>query len=103
VLVKQAPSLEAAPATQPFSIPASQHNLGMSPPLADGTQQFPSLESISGFGDPLPFSAMSYNEVNEAVTNLDFFTTPQLDIWNEDSSYMPMWNDMMNLPDFNFP
>jgi hypothetical protein len=44
---------------------------------------------------------MSYNEVNEAVTNLDFFTTPQLDIWNEESSFM--WNDMMNLPDFNFP
>lgn len=103
VLVKQAPSLESAPAAQPFSIPASQHNLGLSPPLADDTQQFPSLESISGFGDPLPFSAMSYNEVNETVTNLDFFTTPQLDIWNDDGSYMPMWNDMMNLPDFNFP
>jgi hypothetical protein len=71
----------------------------MSPPLANGTQQFPSLESISGFGDPLPFSAMSYNEVNETVTNLDFFATPQLDIWDE-SSYM--WNDIMNLPDFNF-
>ncbi|KAF2624908.1 hypothetical protein BU25DRAFT_373096 [Macroventuria anomochaeta] len=103
VLVKQAPSLEAASAmaSQPYALPVSQHNLGLSPPLADGTQQFPSLESISGFGDPLPFSAMSYNEVNEAVTNLDFFTTPQLDIWNDENSYM--WNDMMNLPDFNFP
>lgn len=101
VLVKQAPSLETVPtaASQAYVLPASQHNLGMSPALADGTQQFPSLESISGFGDPLEFSAMSYNEVNEAVTNLDFFATPQLDIWDE-SSYM--WNDMMNLPEFNF-
>ncbi|KAF9695396.1 hypothetical protein EKO04_006550 [Ascochyta lentis] len=103
VLVKQAPSLETAPGIppQPFPLPTSQQQLGVSPPLADGTQQFPSLESISGFGDPLPFSAMSYNEVNETVTNLDFFATPQLDIWNDESSYM--WNDMMNLPDFNFP
>ncbi|KAJ4376554.1 hypothetical protein N0V86_006667 [Didymella sp. IMI 355093] len=102
VLVKQAPSLETAPAmaSQPYAPPASRHNLGLSPPLADGAQQFPSLDSISGFVDPLPFSAMSYNEVNETVTNLDFFATPQLDIWDE-SSYM--WNDMMNLPDFNFP
>jgi hypothetical protein len=105
VLVKQAPSLEAlnapAMASQRYAPSTSQHNLALSPPLTDGMRQFSSLESISGFGDPLPFSAMSYNEVNEAVTNLDFFTTPQLDIWNEESSFM--WNDMMNLPDFNFP
>ncbi|KAH6644747.1 hypothetical protein C7974DRAFT_27100 [Boeremia exigua] len=106
VLVKQSPSLEAlnAPAAMPsqaYAVQGLQHNLGLSPNLADGTQPFPSLESISGFGDPLPFSAMSYNEVNETVTNLDFFATPQLDIWNDENSYM--WNDMMNLPDFNFP
>ena len=103
VLVKQAPNFEPLPGmgSQAFTLPASQQNLGMSPSLSDGIQQFPSLESISGFGEPLPFSAMSYNEVNEAVTNLDFFATPQLDVWNDDSSYM--WNDMMNLPDFTFP
>lgn len=105
VLIKQAPSLEAlnapAMASQRYAASTSQHNLALSPPLTDSMRRFSPLDSISGFSDPLPFSAMSYNEVNEAVTNLDFFTTPQLDIWNEESSFM--WNDMMTLPDFNFP
>lgn len=105
VLIKQAPSLEAlntpAMASQRYAPSTSQHNLALSPPLTDSMRRFSPLDSISGFSDPLPFSAMSYNEVNEAVTNLDFFTTPQLDIWNEESSFM--WNDMMTLPDFNFP
>jgi hypothetical protein len=51
--------------------------------------------------DTLDFSAMSYNEVNETVTNSDLFSTALLDLpWNDSN---PLWTDWMNLPDFNFP
>jgi hypothetical protein len=51
--------------------------------------------------ETLDFSAMSYNEVNETVTNSDLFSTALLDLpWNDNN---PLWTDWMNLPDFNYP
>jgi hypothetical protein len=51
---------------------------------------------------PLDFSAMSYNEVNETVTNSDWFSTGMLDLpW--DSNDPLMWTEWTNLPDLNFP
>jgi hypothetical protein len=44
---------------------------------------------------------MSYNEVNETVTNSQFFSVDLLDMpWDQSNSLM--LSDWMNLPDFNF-
>lgn len=51
--------------------------------------------------EPLLFSAMSYNEVNETVTNSDLFASALLDLpWGDDTPLS--WVDGINLPDFNF-
>jgi hypothetical protein len=104
VLVKQAPSIDNVSdiPLQQYAPPASQPNPAVSPPTSDTSHHFPSMDPMATWTDPLPFSAMSYNEVNQTVTNLDFFTTPQLGFsWNEDNSFA--WTGLMNLPDFNFP
>jgi hypothetical protein len=104
VLVKQAPSIDSAPeSTSQQLVPhASQPGLAMPLPSGDAPHHYPSMDAIANWSDPLPFSAMSYNEVNQTVTNLDFFTAPQLGLpWSEDNSFA--WTDLMSLPDFNFP
>lgn len=73
-------------------------------PLVDGVLSANQLlqDPINSYWpDTLDFSAMSYNEVNETVTNSDLFSAALLDLpWDEGN---PLWTDWMNLPDFNYP
>jgi hypothetical protein len=106
VLLKQAPDINSlAPSrgdppgpehAQPGSLDALvKHDSAMQNP---GYAQ----EVTNLWPQPLDFSAMSYNEVNETVTNSDLFSASMLDLpW--DSSNQLMWTDWLNLPDFNFP
>ncbi|KAF2845977.1 hypothetical protein T440DRAFT_502142 [Plenodomus tracheiphilus IPT5] len=141
VLVKSAPHIDAAkpmPAIHPAppqhptqSQPAqatsqsSEHvrhppaDLSSLPtltsPLVDGALSAAQLlqDPISSYwpDTPLDFSAMSYNEVNETVTNSELFGTGLLDgmSWNDSvvggagGSTTVLWTDWMNLPDFNYP
>lgn len=111
VLVKQAPEIEMPPPVPPQN-PAPPTSMAipdlLSPPtLVNNQLARPNSHSIGPnpiggyWPDTLDFSAMSYNEVNETVTNSDLFSTALLDLpWNESN---PLWTDWMNLPDFNFP
>jgi hypothetical protein len=103
VIVKQAPHIDAAPrATVPnlaptLSIPS------LTSPLVNGTLSTSQLtpDQVAGYWpDGVDFSAMSYNEVNETVTNSDLFSAALLDLPWDDSN--PLWTDWMNLPDFNY-
>ena len=90
VLVKQAP-------LQPPSIP---QDLPFSPDVGSGMMVPDQLSTF--WPEPLDFSAMSYNEVNETVTNSDLFSAGMLDLglgWEDQG----MWTDWLNLPDFGFP
>jgi hypothetical protein len=107
VLVKQAPS--ANPPALPRSIYAE---LDMAQPGSSNTLvESNTMDTDTGFEpdqvatlwpEPLDFSAMSYNEVNETVTNSDLFSTAMLDLpW--DSNNQLMLTDWLHLPDFHFP
>ncbi|KAF1837421.1 hypothetical protein BDW02DRAFT_491348 [Decorospora gaudefroyi] len=107
VLVKQAPDIE-----RPSRMPSQNSALSsmtipdlVSPsPLVDGVLSAnpTDRDPVSSYWPPtLDFSAMSYNEVNETVTNSDLFSTALLDLqWNDSN---PLTMDWMNLPDFNYP
>jgi hypothetical protein len=106
VLVKQAPDVPSAPLACDPHLPDPTHSGSPRSSVDRG-----SAMSNTGFIDdhvanlwsqPLDFSAMSYNEVNETVTNSDLFSAAMLDLpW--DSSNQLMWTDWLHLPDFNFP
>lgn len=105
VLVKQAPNIDL-PSQLPSQdlAPAIAIPDLLSPSAADAVVSGGHLtnDHISSFWpDTLPFSTMSYNEVNETVTNSDLFSTALLDLPWDDSN--PLWTDWMNLPDFNYP
>jgi hypothetical protein len=108
VLVKQAPDIDRLPQL-PSHEPAPpsmaiQDLLSPSYKVNDTMPENHTMgpDPISSYWpDTLDFSAMSYNEVNETVTNSDLFSTALLDLpWNDSN---PLWTDWMNLPDFNFP
>ncbi|EMD66224.1 hypothetical protein COCSADRAFT_197722 [Bipolaris sorokiniana ND90Pr] len=110
VLVKQAPDIEMPPPVPPqepaptlMAIPdlLSPSNM-MHNEIPTPNNQPLGHDPVDGYWpDRLDFSAMSYNEVNETVTNSDLFSTALLDLpWNDSN---PLWTDWMNLPDFNFP
>ncbi|KAF2033920.1 hypothetical protein EK21DRAFT_57308 [Setomelanomma holmii] len=107
VLVKQAPTgnMPAPPRLVPQD--PQRTPLGPFSPLIgrDTTDRNlgPVQDPIGTFWpEPLDFSAMSYNEVNETVTNSDLFSTAMLDLpWDNNNPLM--WTDWLNLPDFNFP
>ncbi|KAH8727981.1 hypothetical protein GQ44DRAFT_609954 [Phaeosphaeriaceae sp. PMI808] len=65
----------------------------------------PHLGAVAPFwsaDQTLDFSAMSYNEVNETVTNSDFFSAQMLEVgWDQGAPFL--WTDWLNLPDFAFP
>jgi hypothetical protein len=107
VLLKQAPSADA---------PARPRIIDADPAIAEHERCNSLAESAatrpdsgraqdpiaSLWQEPLDFSAMSYNEVNETVTNSDLFSAAMLDLpW--DSSNQLMWTDWLHLPDFTFP
>ncbi|CAN9096117.1 hypothetical protein CC77DRAFT_1073351 [Alternaria alternata] len=108
VLVKQAPDIERMirlpshdPAPSSMAIPdLLSPSYKVNEALPENHTMGP--DPISSYWpDTLDFSAMSYNEVNETVTNSDLFSTALLDLpWNDSN---PLWTDWMNLPDFNFP
>ncbi|KAF1844147.1 uncharacterized protein K460DRAFT_287349 [Cucurbitaria berberidis CBS 394.84] len=105
VLVKQAPNIDRTPQIASQDLAQSVAIPGLLPPPAtDATLSSGQLppDHISNFWpDTLPFSTMSYNEVNETVTNSDLFSTALFDLpWNDSN---PLWTDWMNLPDFNYP
>ncbi|KAF2828096.1 hypothetical protein CC86DRAFT_465859 [Ophiobolus disseminans] len=105
VLVKQAPSV-IPPLLPPPQDPAHPQPGPFSPLIGRDTTTLNTgivPDQIASFWpEPLDFSAMSYNEVNETVTNADMFSTAMLDLpW--DNSNPLMWTDWLNLPDFNFP
>lgn len=109
VLVKQAPHIDPIPMA-----PISSHEIAaaaslaipnLTSPLVDGALSASQLlqDPISSYWpDTLDFSAMSYNEVNETVTNSEFFSAALVEggPWDEAN---PLWTDWMNLPDFNYP
>jgi hypothetical protein len=106
VLVKQAPDVPAAPPARISQV--SDPGYSGSPESAiDRTSTMPNTGFIDDhvtnlWPQPLDFSAMSYNEVNETVTNSDLFSAAMLDLpW--DSTNQLMWTDWLHLPDFNFP
>jgi hypothetical protein len=106
VLVKQAPDVSLAPPARVSHVPDLTHSGSPGSSIDRGA-----VMSNTGFIDdnvanlwsqPLDFSAMSYSEVNETVTNSDLFSAAMLDLpW--DSSNQLMWTDWLHLPDFNFP
>ncbi|KAI1556333.1 TesB Acyl-CoA thioesterase [Pyrenophora tritici-repentis] len=103
VLVKQAPDIDSKP-----SVPQHSPALSMaipallSPAHVDGASPNNHTDPVTGYwSDTLDFSAMSYNEVNETVTNSDLFSAALLDLPWSDSN--PLWTDWMSLPDFNYP
>ncbi|KAH7555866.1 Zn(II)2Cys6 transcription factor [Bipolaris maydis] len=110
VLVKQAPDIEMPPPVPPQEpAPTSMAIPDLLSPSSMMHNEMPNPNSQPLGHDPvgdywpdrLDFSAMSYNEVNETVTNSDLFSTALLDLpWNDSN---PLWTDWMNLPDFNFP
>ncbi|KAH4111960.1 hypothetical protein HBH47_233060 [Parastagonospora nodorum] len=106
VLVKQAPDMNSLAPSQ-SDLPAPEHaqpgSLDALVKHDSGIQNTGYAQEVSNlWPQPLDFSAMSYNEVNETVTNSDLFSTAMLDLpW--DSSNQLMWTDWLNLPDFNFP
>lgn len=107
VLVKQAPQVDppALPRDPPPDIEHVEQRLTY--PSVENESAMPHAglvghEVTNMWPQPLDFSAMSYNEVNETVTNSDLFSTAMLDLpW--DTSNQLMWTDWLNLPDFNFP
>lgn len=103
VLVKAAPPTMLPPASH--EPPPDMSGLPtLTSPLVDGVLSANQLlqDPINSYWpDTLDFSAMSYNEVNETVTNSDLFSAALLDLpWDEGN---PLWTDWMNLPDFNYP
>jgi hypothetical protein len=105
VLVKQAPYVDPPQRAAPVDADCAQSH---SVPPQVGTNVAAPDPGLVGddvanlWSQPLDFSAMSYNEVNETVTNSDFFSAAILDLpW--DSNNQLMWTDWLNLPDFNFP
>lgn len=107
VLVKQAPDATVPPIAQrDHRMSLSSSSQGPFSPLISSmsnTNNGLVQDRVGSFWpEPLDFSAMSYNEVNETVTNSDLFSTAMLDLpW--DNSNPLMWTDWTNLPDFNFP
>lgn len=107
VLVKQAPQVQNAPRgiNDNAELLQRQANMASSSGEDGLAMSGPDLidDDVANFwSHPVDFSAMSYNEVNEAVTNSDLFSTALLDLpW--DSNNQLMWTDWLNLPDFNFP
>ncbi|KAH7406831.1 hypothetical protein DE146DRAFT_406139 [Phaeosphaeria sp. MPI-PUGE-AT-0046c] len=107
VLVKQAPQVDTAPRghNDHADLLRNQTNTASSFVENDLATLGTGLvgDDVGNFWpQPVDFSAMSYNEVNEAVTNLDLFSTALPDLpW--DSNNQLMWTDWLNLPDFNFP
>jgi hypothetical protein len=107
VLVKQAPTGTMSAPPRPMPQEPVSTPLGPFSPLIgrDTTDRNlgPVQDQIGSFWpEPLDFSAMSYNEVNETVTNSDLFSTAMLDLpWDNNNPLM--WTDWLNLPDFNFP
>ncbi|KAL6707470.1 hypothetical protein ACN47E_004040 [Coniothyrium glycines] len=103
VIVKQAQHIETAPRRD---LPESDLPLAMpslASPLVNGalsTQQLTPDQVAQYWPGGVDFSAMSYNEVNEAVTNSDLFSTALLDLPWDDTN--PLWTDWMNMPDFNY-
>jgi hypothetical protein len=106
VLVKQAPDVPSEPPTRNPHAPDIKFT-GSPGATIDRTSTLPNTGFIDDhvtnlWSQPLDFSAMSYNEVNETVTNSDLFSAAILDLpW--DSSNQLMWTDWLHLPDFNFP
>jgi hypothetical protein len=107
VLVKQAPQVDppVLPRDPPPDLNHTEPHTTYPSVQNDPAIPHPSLvghDVTNMWPQPLDFSAMSYNEVNETVTNSDLFSTAMLDIpW--DTSNQLMWTDWLNLPDFNFP
>ncbi|CAO2652432.1 Nn.00g007150.m01.CDS01 [Neocucurbitaria sp. VM-36] len=105
VLLKQAPNIDPSPriaSQEPVPSMAIPDLLSLpTTNAALSSNQLPQDHISSFWPDTLPFSTMSYNEVNETVTNSDLFSTALLDLpWNDSN---PLWTDWMNLPDFNYP
>jgi hypothetical protein len=90
----------------PGSVPSNADDLrqGSSNPFTGVHTSTPTelvQDPAASFWPELDFSAMSYNEVNETVTNSQFFSVDLLDMpWDQSNSLM--LSDWMNLPDFNF-
>ncbi|KAL5115471.1 hypothetical protein ACEQ8H_006612 [Pleosporales sp. CAS-2024a] len=109
VLVKQAPDYNYNPLAAPSRShgPASeQTQTGSIDAIVEGAspiQHAAYTQHVANlWPQPLDFSAMSYHEVNETVTNSDLFSTTMLDLpW--DSTNQLLWTDWLNLPDFHFP
>ncbi len=105
VLVRQAPTLNHIPKVASQNPVPSSITIPdlLSPPgtdMAISTNRLPSNQIANFWPNTLPFSAMSYNEVNQTVSNSDLFSTALLDIpWDDNN---PTWTDWMNLPDFNY-
>jgi hypothetical protein len=105
--------LKQAPCADPPALPRSIHidpeiaELGRPTPLVENTARnpdsVPTHDPITNlWNEPLDFSAMSYNEVNETVTNSDLFSTGMLELpWDPNNQLM--WTDWLHLPDFTFP
>lgn len=103
VLVKQVPSVNSAPAPQHVVAMTAEHRqIAPFSPLVgrEVVEQGQGTGIAGGFWPD--FSAMSYNEVNETVTNSDLFSTGMLDLPWDDKNPL-MWTDWLNLPDFSFP
>lgn len=106
VLVKQAPTIEPAIYHHP------PQDIAPSMAIPDLLSPLPTDPALTGnpipndhigpfWPETLPFSTMSYNEVNETITNSDLFSAALLDMpWNENN---PLFSDWINLPEFNFP
>lgn len=111
VLVKQAPSVNPPAPLHPNSQDPEHAMSGPFSPLIgrDTTEHNTGLvqDQIATFWpEPLDFSAMSYNEVNETVTNSELFSAGLLDGGNAvgwDGGDPLVWTDWLGLPDFGFP
>lgn len=107
VLVKQAPHIDNVPTRGNETTGLLQNQANAASSLVENDLTMSGQGPVGGdvanlWPQPVDFSAMSYNEVNEAVTNSDLFSTALMDLpW--DSNNQLMWTDWLNLPDFNFP
>jgi hypothetical protein len=106
VLLKQAPCADPPALPRSIHIDPELTEPGCSAPIVedlarntDGVSVQDPITSL--WHEPLDFSAMSYNEVNETVTNSDLFSTGMLELpWDPNNQLM--WTDWLHLPDFNF-
>lgn len=108
VLVKQAPIFNPQAVPRNLPQPSEHQQLAPFSPmvqsqiLEQNSSMVASAQPAAFWGEPLDFSAMSYNEVNETVLHSDLFSTALLDLpWDESNPLM--WPGWLNPPDFNFP